>query len=57
VALILLGTPGAIAIIAIGLGFHVSIALLMGLNNFVWSFGASYPALVLLAHSVDGLWR
>jgi hypothetical protein len=56
-ALILLGTPGAVAIIAVGLCFHVSIALLMGLNNFVWSFGAAYPALLLLAHSADALWR
>ncbi|HTD58196.1 MAG TPA: hypothetical protein VK672_04820 [Solirubrobacteraceae bacterium] len=55
--LILLGTPGALAIIAVGLGFHVSIALLMGLNNFLWSFGATYPALLFLAHSVDTLWH
>jgi hypothetical protein len=55
--LILLGTPGALAIIAVGLGFHISIALLMGLNNFLWSFGATYPALLLLAHSVDTLWH
>jgi hypothetical protein len=55
--LILFGTPGALAIIAVGLGFHISIALLMGLNNFLWSFGATYPALLLLAHSVDTLWH
>jgi hypothetical protein len=55
--LILFGTPGALVIIAVGLGFHVSIALLMGLNNFLWSFGATYPALLLLAHSVDTLWH
>lgn len=55
--LILLGTPGALVIIVVGLGFHISIALLMGLNNFLWSFGATYPALLLLAHSVDTLWH
>jgi hypothetical protein len=47
--LILLGTPGAVAIIVAGLCFHVSIALLMGLNNFLWSFAATYPALLMLA--------
>jgi hypothetical protein len=57
VALVLLGVPGAVVIIVVGLGFHISIALLMGLNNFVWSFGAAYPALLLLAHSVGTLWR
>ncbi len=55
--LIVLGTPGAIAIIAAGLGFHLSIALLMGLNNFIWSFTATYPALLLLAHGIDSLWH
>ncbi|HTA14053.1 MAG TPA: hypothetical protein VK781_04265 [Solirubrobacteraceae bacterium] len=55
--MILLGTPGALVIVAVGLGFHVSIAVLMGLNNFVWSFGAAYPALFLLAHSIDTLWH
>jgi hypothetical protein len=49
--LILLGTPGAIAIIVAGLAFHVSIALLMGLNSFIWSFAAAYPALLLLAQA------
>jgi hypothetical protein len=57
VVLILFGTPGAVAIIVIGLGFHISIAVLMGLNNFLWSFGAAYPALLFLAHSVDTLWH
>lgn len=55
--LLLLGTPGAFAIIVVGLCFHLSIALLMGLNNFLWSFGAAYPALLFLAHSVDTLWH
>jgi hypothetical protein len=54
--LILLGVPGALAIITFGLGFHLSIALLMGLNNFLWSFAATYPALLLLAQGIDSLW-
>jgi hypothetical protein len=57
VLLVLAGVPGAVVIIVVGLGFHISIALLMGLNNFVWSFGAAYPALLLLAHSIGSLWR
>jgi hypothetical protein len=55
--LILAGTPGALLIIAAGIGFHVSIAFLMGLNIFPWSFGAAYPALILLAQQIDTLWR
>jgi hypothetical protein len=54
--LILFGTPGALVVIAAGLGFHLSIALLMGLNIFPWSFAAAYPALLLLAQTTDRLW-
>lgn len=57
VALLFLGTPGAIVIIAAGLCFHISIAALMGINSFVWSFGATYPALLQLAHTVGTLWH
>jgi hypothetical protein len=55
--LVLFGTPGAEVIIAIGLSFHIAVAFLMGLNVFPWSFGATYPALLLLAHSINGVWR
>jgi hypothetical protein len=55
--LILAGTPGAVAIIACGLVFHASIAMLMGLNVFLWAFAATYPALLFPAHGVDRLWR
>jgi hypothetical protein len=55
--LILFGTPGAIAIIVAGLGFHLGIALLMGLNVFPWSFAATYPALLLFAQTTDRLWQ
>jgi hypothetical protein len=53
--LILAGTPGAVAIIAGGLAFHVSVAAIMGLNTFLWSFASAYPALLYLAHQVDHL--
>jgi hypothetical protein len=37
--------------------FHASIAVLMGLNVFVWSFAAAYPALILLGHDSGSLWH
>jgi hypothetical protein len=37
--------------------FHISAAVLMRLNLFPWIFGAAYPALLLLAHSINTLWR
>jgi hypothetical protein len=55
--LILAGTPGAIAIIAGGLAFHLSIAAFMGLNIFLWSFASAYPALLYVAQQVDRLWQ
>lgn len=51
------GTPGALAIIAGGLAFHVSVAVVMGLNTFLWSFASAYPALLYTAHHVDRLWH
>lgn len=38
-----------ILMLAGGLAFHFANAIVMGLNAFVWSFGAAYPALVFLA--------
>jgi hypothetical protein len=38
--------PVVIAMLALGLGFHVGCAVVMGLNRFVWAFVASYPALL-----------
>ena len=31
----------------IGIGFHLGCGIVMGLNSFVWAFGATYPAVVL----------
>jgi hypothetical protein len=36
-------------ILAGGLGFHIANAFVMGLNGFVWSFGAAYPAVARLS--------
>jgi hypothetical protein len=55
--LILVGTPGAIVVVAAGILFHLSISYIMGLNIFPWSFGAAYPALLWLAHSIGTLWQ
>lgn len=53
--LIFAGVPGAWAIIAIGLAFHIGVAFMMGLNLFVWCFGSAYPSVLLLAHHVPHL--
>lgn len=46
---IFLGPQGAIIYIALGLGFHLGIAITMGLNGFFWSFSATYPALLAMS--------
>lgn len=39
--------PGVgLAIVAAGVSFHIFNAIVMGLNTFLWSFLAAYPALV-----------
>jgi hypothetical protein len=38
--------PVVIAMLALGVGFHVGCAVVMGLNRFVWAFVAGYPALL-----------
>jgi uncharacterized membrane protein (DUF485 family) len=40
--------PGPVALGALGVGvfFHLSNGYLMGLNTFIWSFAASYPAIL-----------
>jgi hypothetical protein len=54
--LVLAGTPGAMTIIAGGVAFHVSVAVVMGLNTFLWSFASAYPALLYTARYVERLW-
>lgn len=46
---LVLGEQGALTLLAVGLGMHVSIAMIMGLNDFVWGFTAAYPAFYYLA--------
>ena len=54
--LLVAGTTGSVVLIVLGLAFHLGIATLMGLNVFLWSFGAAYPAVYLVGVWVDGLW-
>jgi hypothetical protein len=45
----LFGEYGLYIGVILGVIFHLSIALVMGLNDFVWGFSACYPALLYLA--------
>lgn len=49
--------PARLIIVALALGavFHVSLALLMGLNTFVWSFLATYPAGLFVWAALHGV--
>jgi hypothetical protein len=40
--------PVAVALIAMGLAFHLGVWLIMGLNSFLVTFAAGYPALLWL---------
>ena len=42
--------PVLVAFLAWGVLFHLSNAVLMGLNTFFWSFLATYPALIYVWH-------
>lgn len=48
-ALVFAGPVPCLVFLACGLLFHLTIAVIMGLNNFFWSFGATYPALLFLS--------
>jgi hypothetical protein len=46
---LVLGPAGVAVYAAVGALFHVSNAVLMGLNTFVWAFVATYPAVLYCA--------
>ncbi len=50
--LIFVGRTPCIIFLACALTFHIAIAAIMGLNNFLWSFGAAFPAILFLSASV-----
>lgn len=43
------GYPGCLIFIAWGVAFHLMNAVVMGLNSFLWSFVATYPAVTYCA--------
>jgi hypothetical protein len=43
---LLLPFPYAVMFLIWGAGFHLLCAIIMGLNNFLWAFLASYPAII-----------
>jgi hypothetical protein len=47
--LVLCGPTPCLVFMAMGVVFHTSIAALMGLNVFVWSFVSTYPSLYFLS--------
>jgi hypothetical protein len=51
--LILAGTPGGILLVILALSLHMSIALVMGLNNFLWSFAACLPAVLFVSSNIE----
>jgi hypothetical protein len=51
--LVLGGKNGALIFITLGLMLHIGIAVVMGLNVFVWSFAATYPAVIFIAEHLD----
>ncbi len=51
--LLLLGGPTlCLVFIAAAVLFHIAIAVAMGLNDFLWSFTASLPALLYVSHAL-----
>jgi len=42
----------ALAVLAVGLVFHLACAVLMGLSGFVWAFTATYPCVLLAGDAV-----
>ncbi len=50
--LIVAGPLPCLVFITCGVVFHLSNAAIMGLNKFLWSFGATYPALLYVSHDL-----
>lgn len=48
--LVLMGTRTCLLVLVAGILFHLSVALVMGLNSFFWSFVATYPAILFFAN-------
>ncbi|WP_341359139.1 hypothetical protein V5H98_15570 [Georgenia sp. M64] len=48
--------PVALALLGVGLMFHLGTAVTMGLNTFVWAFVGTYPAVLVLARATSPFW-
>lgn len=46
---LVVGFPGCLVFVAWGVAFHFMNAVVMGLNSFLWSFVATYPAVIYCA--------
>jgi|SRR5579875_123151 len=49
---VFLPSPWLFFFLVWGMLFHVSNAVVMGLNNFFWSFTATYPSIIFLNHLI-----
>jgi hypothetical protein len=54
---ILAGPKGALVFLSLGVVFHLGNAAVMGLNNFLWAFTATYPAVHYCAERMQTLLR
>ncbi len=48
-AVLILPMEGKIALLSLGLLFHLGNALLLGLNRFLWAWAATYPAILAMS--------
>lgn len=48
-----LSVPWSLLLIGLALLFHLGIAYIMGLNTFIWAFGATYPAVLFCSQMVS----
>lgn len=53
----LAGPPYLLIGLAIGIGFHVSMAIVMRLHTFIWAFLSAYPAILWGRALIAGLWN
>lgn len=47
--------PVTILLLSVTAGFHVLLAVEMGLNSFVWAFGSTYPAIIFCWYWLHGV--
>jgi hypothetical protein len=55
IAVPFLPVTGVCIFLSIGVLFHMGIAVIMGLNDFLWPFLSTYPAILLLNFELSRL--